>query len=115
MKILLTAFCIFVLLFEGVKQSTAHPSNDDASITDVQEFNVDGIEVLLRESKETPVVTADLFIRGGTSIMAENEPATTEYFAMNLIPESGTALTSKQRFRRVEMRMGSELAVRRRT
>lgn len=108
MKILLTAFSILtIFLFAGVSLSLAHPSNEDASITDVEEFNVDGIDVLLRESKEAPVVTAVLFIRGGTSVVPENEPAATEYFAMNLIPESGSALTSKQRFRRVETRMGS--------
>ncbi len=108
MKIFLTGFLLFLTLLHGQsKQAFAHPTNDDASITDVQEFTVDGIDVLLRESKEAAVVTAVLFIKGGTSIIAPNEPAATEYFAMNLIPESGTELTSKQRFRRVQLRLGS--------
>jgi len=41
--------------------------------------------------------------------MPASEPATSEYFAMNLIPGSGSELTSKQRYRRVMLRMGSGL------
>ena len=100
----------FLFLLEGPDISLADRSGDDPSIIDVQEFTVDGIDVLLRDSKETPVVTAILYIKGGTSYIPESIPVSTEYFAMSIIPESGSALTSKQRFRRVMNRMGSGIA-----
>ena len=110
MKYLCLALTFFVVLFlTGERISIANPSNDDSSINDVQEFNLEGIDVLLRESKETPVVTAVLFLRGGTSAMAESEPTATEYFAMEVVPQSGSELTTKQRFRRVKLRMGSDI------
>ncbi|MFI5264674.1 MAG: M16 family metallopeptidase, partial [Candidatus Kapaibacterium sp.] len=102
------ACCITVLLLAAQNTSLGYSTGDDPSvITDVQEFSVGGIDVLLRESKETPVVTAILFIKGGTSAMAESESPANESFALRLIPGSGTELTSKQRFRRVMLRMGS--------
>ena len=106
--IALSAALLF--LFGNSNISLADRSTDDPSIIDVQEFTVDGIDVLLRESKETPVVTAILYIKGGTSYIPESEPVSTEYFALSLIPESGTQLTSKRRFRRVINRMGSGIA-----
>ncbi len=110
MKYLYIAITFFVILFlSGERISIAQPPNDDSSINDVQEFNFDGIDVLLRESKETPVVTAILFIRGGTSAMPETEPTASEYFAMTVVAESGSELTTKQRFRRVKLRMGSDI------
>ena len=63
--------------------------------------------MLLRDSKETPVVTAILFIKGGSSAVPANESPASESFAMRLIPESGSELTSKQHFRRVMLRMVS--------
>ncbi len=100
---------ITLLICAELRTSAAHPSSDDPSINDVQEFNVDGIDVLLREAKETPVVTSILFIKGGTSAIPETESPASESFAMRLIPASGSALTSKQRFRRVKLLMGSEI------
>src|ERR1043165_7324993 len=68
---------------------------DDPSINDVQEFSVDGLKVLLRESKEAATVSAILYVNGGTSVMSDGELGSSEYFAMKLIPESGTEFTSK--------------------
>ena len=103
-----TLYISLILLFIGLNTSPGWCIGDDPSvINDVQEFSVGGIDVLLRESKETPVVTAILFIKGGSSAMPETESPATETFAMRLIPESGSAFTSKQRFRRVILRMGS--------
>lgn len=108
MKILCFLYISTIISFTDVRHVNAFPLSDDAStITDVQEFNVDGIDVLLRESRETPVVTSILFIKGGTSVMPAAELPSTEYFAMNLIPSSGSEFTSKQRYRRVMLRMGS--------
>jgi predicted Zn-dependent peptidase len=81
--------------------------SDDPSINDVQEFSIDGLSVLLRESKEAPTVSAILYINGGTSVMSASELASSEYFAMKLIPESGTELTSKSYFRRKMQRIGA--------
>ncbi|MBS1903976.1 MAG: insulinase family protein [Bacteroidetes bacterium] len=80
---------------------------DDTSIDDVQEFSVDGIDVLLRETTEAPTVSAICFIRGGTSAMSKDELPTSEYFAMALVPSSGSEITSKQQYRRKMLRMGS--------
>jgi zinc protease len=106
-KITLVLLCSFAA-FVNAGIVLGHPiSEDPTTITDVQEFKVDGIDVLLRESKETPTVTAILFIKGGTSAVPAGENIATEYFAMALIPGSGTELTTKQRYRRVMDRLGS--------
>ncbi len=85
-------------------------ASDDASINDVQEFNVDGIDVLLRECPEAPSVTTVMYIKGGTSAMSKDEFASSEYFAIRLVPESGTQFTPKAYFRRSTLRMGTAFA-----
>src|SRR5436190_17336212 len=91
MNIFRSFFLLLIILCSwGAGLALSYPSGDDPSINDVQEFNVDGIDVLLRESKETPVVTSILFLKGGTSYMTESELPATEYFALSLIPASGT-------------------------
>ncbi|MDP4221297.1 MAG: insulinase family protein [Bacteroidota bacterium] len=110
MKIFYLLFASLLLLTSAeAERSMAHSFTDDASITDVQEFSVDGIDVLLRDSKEAPVVTAVLFIKGGSSAIPQTELPSSEYFALSVIPASGSEFTTKQRFRRVMMRMGSGL------
>src|SRR5947209_15621974 len=98
---------IFLCVIFFIPRIGSASDNPDATITNVEEFNYHGIDILLRDSKEAPVVTAILFIKGGTSILPFTEPASSEYFALNVIPGSGTEFTSKQRYRRVMMRMVS--------
>ncbi|MEP7234308.1 MAG: insulinase family protein [Ignavibacteriota bacterium] len=103
-------FSVALLSLAAMNVSLAKPSGDDPSvISDVQEFSVDGIDVLLRESKEAAAMTAIFFIKGGTSVMSPGASPADESFAMRLIPASGSEVTSKQRFRRVMLRMGSAL------
>lgn len=101
------AIICVVLSLSALPDSSSAADTDDPSINDVQEFSVDGLNVLLRESKEAPTVSAILYINGGTSVMAAGELGSSEYFAMKLIPEGGTELTSKSYFRRKMQRMGS--------
>lgn len=80
---------------------------DEPLLNDVQEFSVDGIDVLLRSSTEATSVSAIVYIKGGTAAMANNELVSSEYLALKLIPGSGTERTSKQAYRRKMMRMVS--------
>ncbi len=82
----------------------------DRIITDVQEFTVDGIDVLLRESHSTPVISAVVLIKGGSSILPINVPNSTEYFAMTIGSGSGTERTPKSEFRRNLLRMGTYIS-----
>ncbi len=109
MSTLRPAFLILCLIvLAAVRPASGNPSVDDQYvITDVQEFSVDGIDVLLRESKETPVISSILYLRGGTSALPASESPASESFALRLVPLSGSQFTSKQRFRRVMLRMGS--------
>src|SRR5436305_7158295 len=107
MKFFLAFF--FLAFFLTAKSGDARTPDLDATMSDVQEFTYDGIDILLRESKEAPVVTAVLFLKGGSSALPASEPASSEYFALNLVPGSGTEFTSKQRYRRVMLRMVSSI------
>ncbi|MEI8133807.1 MAG: pitrilysin family protein [bacterium] len=110
MNKIILSLSIALISFFPLGVVSSHPGGDDVAITDVQEFTVDGIDVLLRESREAPAVTAVLYIKGGTSYVPLSEPPSTEYFAMTVVPGSGTELTSKTRFRRVMNRMGSGIS-----
>lgn len=57
-------FSFFVLSFFAVGQAIAFP--DDFELNDVEEFDYNGLQVILRESKDVPSVTAVLYIKGGS-------------------------------------------------
>ncbi|HET6511275.1 MAG TPA: insulinase family protein [Candidatus Kapabacteria bacterium] len=85
----------------------ASQSGRSVNVTDVQEFEVDGVKVLLKQSTESPVVSAFLYIRGGSSAMPVTKPLTVESFALNVNAASGTRSTSKALYRQKMLRMGS--------
>jgi zinc protease len=77
-------------------------------VTDsVQEFTVNGIDVILKGNPSTPVVSALLFIRGGSSALPADMPISTEYFAMAVAPASGTKNFSKAFLRRRMQMLGT--------
>jgi zinc protease len=76
-------------------------------VTDVQEFEVDGLKVLLKQSAESPVVSAILHIRGGSSAIPATKPITVESFALHVNASSGTRSTPKALYRQKMLRMGS--------
>ena len=99
---------ITLVLFALLAVTSALPSYaDDVELSDVEEFDYNGIQVILRESKDVPSITAVLYIKGGMTVLKTENEAAGEYMAFNLIPGSGTAVTSKQYYRRVMLRMGS--------
>src|SRR4051812_7669754 len=75
-------------------------TNNAKFVTDVQEFDVDGVHVLPRQRAGVPVVSVYLFIRGGRSPTPLNEPISTEGFAMSLATGSGTQRIGKSYYRR---------------
>jgi zinc protease len=79
----------------------------DGQLSGVDEFEFEDVQVIHRESNEVPTVTVLLYFKGGTSILPDNNAVANEYFSFNLIPGSGSKLTSKQYYRRKILRMGS--------
>ena len=107
-------FAALLLTFIGCSASKNSGNLDVQTgvMTDVQEFQVDGVDVLLRQSNASPVVSVVLFIKGGSSVTPIDEPVSTEYFAMNIASGSGPAVADGRRigkswFRRKMVRMGS--------
>lgn len=86
--------------------SSSHPYSENV-VSDVQEFDVAGIHVIMRQSTAAPVVSAVLFIRGGESVAPLDEPASNEYFTMNIVPASGSQRVGKSYVRRKMTRMGT--------
>ncbi|HET6510651.1 MAG TPA: insulinase family protein [Candidatus Kapabacteria bacterium] len=76
-------------------------------VTGVQEFDVDGLQVLLKQSSASPVVSAIMYIRGGTSAVPATRPINVEGFALNINAASGTRSTPKSVYRQKMLRMGS--------
>lgn len=94
----------------GSSSSTTNKNNalahSEDIVGDVQEFDISGIHVLLRQSAAVPVVSAILFIKGGANMTPANEPIMTETFAMAIAAASGSQRTPKSIFRRRMVRMG---------
>ena len=109
-------YCHSYLLLAGlVLASCATPRSSSSSslansaniVTDVEEFDVDGIHILMRQAVTVPVVSAILFVRGGGSLSPPGEPITTENTAMAIAAASGSQRTSKAYFRSKMVRMGT--------
>jgi predicted Zn-dependent peptidase len=105
---------IFCILLSAALAASCASSNKSSSlansaniVSDVQEFDVDGVHVLLRSSGTVPVVSAILFIKGGLGKSPVNEPSGINYFAMNIATASGSQRISKSYYRRKLVRMGS--------
>jgi len=107
LKTLLFALCTLPLIPLSIGCASSSKIQGERIINDVQEFTIDGIDVLLRESRTTPVISAVVLIKGGSSSLPANIPASTEYFAMNIAAASGTERTPKSDFRRRLLRMGT--------
>jgi zinc protease len=92
----LSGITVFIAL-GGCSSSKPYSSN---VVSDVQEFDVAGIHVIMRQSTAAPVVSAVLFIRGGESVAPADEPASNEYFTMNVVAASGSQRVGKEHYRR---------------
>ncbi len=79
-------------------------------VSDVQEFDVAGVHVLMRQSTAAPVVSAVLFIRGGECAAPPDEPISTEYFTMSIVAGSGSQRIGKAHFRRKMLSMGTGIS-----
>ncbi len=108
-----TRHCWFLLAILALAScGTSHSSSSSLAnsaniVQDVEEFDVDGIHILMRQAATVPVVSAILFVRGGAALTPPNEPITTENTAMAIAAASGSQRTPKASFRRKMVRMGS--------
>lgn len=107
MTALLRRLYIMRLVLLIVLAFSASTVSADEVIEDVQEFNVDGIDVILRGNPHSPVVSAVLFLKGGSSALPQELPISTEYFAMSVAPASGTEHFSKSFLRRRMQYLGT--------
>jgi zinc protease len=103
--LLWAAMC--VLLTVSACSSSSSSTYNSNVVSDVQEFDVAGIHVLMRQSASAPVVSAILFIRGGESAAPQDEPISNEYFTMNVVGASGSQLIPKEHYRRKLLSMGT--------
>ncbi len=98
---------VFSIFGCSSSQRTSSLANSADIVTDVQEFDVNGVHVLLRSSGTVPVVSAILFVRRGSTNIPAHEISGVDYFAMNIATASGTQRIGKSYFRRKLVRMGS--------
>ncbi len=103
---LLVLFSAFSVASCGSSSSTTY---NRTIVSDVQEFDVSGVHVIMRQSTAAPVVSAILFIKGGESYAPKDEPISAEYFTMKVVTASGNQNVSKSWFRRKMVRMGSSI------
>jgi zinc protease len=112
-KLGLASICVFLIACGSSKSSTSSSSSllahSEDIVNDVQEFDVDGIHVLLRQSAAVPVVSTILFIKGGANMTPASEPILTETFAMAIAAASGSHRTPKAYFRRRMTGMGTSM------
>lgn len=90
--------------------STPAIAQDTKVSEQVQEFTVDGIDVILRGTPNSAVMSALMFIKGGSSVLPADQPISTEYFAMAVAPASGTKNFSKGFLRRRMQYLGTYIA-----
>lgn len=77
--------------------------------TAVEEFEVDGVPVILRRNAATPVVAAGIFLRGGASAVPA-ELAGLQQLALTAAVQGGTKTLPKDEFHRVLSSLGSEIS-----
>lgn len=77
--------------------------------TAVEEFEVDGVPVILRRNAATPVVAAGIFLRGGASAVPA-ELAGLQQLALTAAVQGGTKALPKDEFHRVLSSLGSEIS-----
>lgn len=106
MKII-TRICVLLLCSVVSFGCAASKFGRAVDVTGVQEFDVDGLHILLKQSSESPVVSAMLYIKGGSSAMPASKPLTVESFALSVNAASGTPSTPKALYRQKMLRMGS--------
>ncbi len=94
----------------GSHASSSSSSANDAVVSGVQEFDVAGIHVVMRQSTAAPVVSAILFIRGGEDATPPADPVSTEYFTLEIAAASGNRLITKDHFQRKMVRMGTSIS-----
>jgi len=93
--------------------SSEHSSStleNAAVVSDVQEFDVAGIHVLMRQSTAAPVVSAILFIKGGQIAAPPEDPISLEYFSLKIAAASGNQLIGKDYFENKMVRMGTSIS-----
>lgn len=79
-----------------------------AQQTDVQEFDVDGIKVILKHSPKE-VISVDLFINGGTANYSKEQEGI-ENFALNLALTGGTSTLDKNEFSNAANKIGTVIS-----
>jgi zinc protease len=94
----------------GSHASSSSSSANNSVVSDVQEFDVAGIHVLMRQSTAAPVVSAILFIKGGQSAAPPDDPISTEYFTLKIAAASGSQRIGKDYFQRKMIRMGTSIS-----
>ena len=97
--ITITAFCFGVLLINA--QNTINNSS-------VEDFNVDGIKVILKHSPKE-VISVNLFINGGTANYAKEQEGI-ENFALNLALTGGTTSLDKNEFSNETNKIGTVIS-----
>jgi len=109
--------CALIALLALSSCAASHASSSSSSssanasiVSDVQEFDVAGVHVLMRQSTAAPVVSAILFIKGGESAAPAEDPISTEYFALKIVTASGSQRISKDYFERKMVRMGTSIS-----
>ncbi len=97
---------IFILLFTTLALSlSTNATPKDTVIADVQEFTIDGVQVILKKTPNA-VVSSRLFIKGGTTnYTAEKEGI--EQAMLQLMAEGGTKSLTKDAFNTKAEKMGT--------
>jgi zinc protease len=101
---------ISIIIALGGCSSSNSSSYSSNIVSDVQEFDVAGVHVIMRQASAAPVVSAVLFIRGGESAAPADEPASSEFFTMNVVAASGSQRVGKEHYRRKMTSMQSGIA-----
>ena len=108
--VLLLTATAFMGCATAKRTTSAAISNSRSVVSDVQEFDIDGIPVLLRTSTAAPVVSAILFIKGGSTALRPDQPISLEKYALNVASSSGSQRIGKSWFRRKMVSMGSGIS-----
>ncbi len=109
-------FAMSLLVVAGLSSCAAsHASSSSSSenaavVSDVQEFDVAGIHVLMRQSTAAPVVSAILFIKGGEVAAPPKDPISLEYFTLKIAAASGSQRVGKDYFESKMVRMGTSIS-----
>src|ERR1035437_5568528 len=109
-RTLLTVLAITCLAISGFAGEDSKLTLTSSSRETTKSMKIAGIDVILRHTTANEVVSAIMFIKGGTCVLPAGTSSAIEGMSLKVAAESGPASSSKEEYQRKLSSMVSTIA-----